>query len=129
MEVVSRISRPIDFELREMNLRHAAALALVGWYLITPPFGIRIPGHYANSAAPLAKWRFYNELHRRTPNRLDKARAKEFDSKAACEAKRAELYPTLSVQGATVKERIEINRELGSQTICIATDDPRLKEK
>jgi hypothetical protein len=26
--------------------------------------------------------------------------------------------------GGDVKERIEINRELGSHTICIATDDP-----
>jgi hypothetical protein len=30
--------------------------------------------------------------------------------------------------GGDVKERIEINRELGSHTICIATDDPRLKD-
>jgi hypothetical protein len=24
-----------------MNLRHVAALALVGWYLMVPPFGFR----------------------------------------------------------------------------------------
>jgi hypothetical protein len=40
-----------------MKLRHAAALALVGWYLLEPPF-IKLPnGKYdAQIDAPLGKW-------------------------------------------------------------------------
>jgi hypothetical protein len=37
-----------------MNLRHAAALALMGWYLMVPPFSaLNTPDPYA----PLNKWR------------------------------------------------------------------------
>jgi|HubBroStandDraft_6_1064221.scaffolds.fasta_scaffold214846_3 hypothetical protein len=37
-----------------MTIRHAAALALVGWYLMVPP---AIPGtHEVNQSAPLSQW-------------------------------------------------------------------------
>jgi hypothetical protein len=36
-----------------MNLRHAAALALLGWYLITPPVG---PDGVVDLNAPISKW-------------------------------------------------------------------------
>jgi hypothetical protein len=35
--VVTRMPGQIDFEPRRMRLRHAAELALVGWYLMLPP--------------------------------------------------------------------------------------------
>ena len=40
-----------------MKLRHAAALALVGWYLMIPPI-VRPPGREgtADTKAPLSKW-------------------------------------------------------------------------
>jgi hypothetical protein len=108
-----------------MNLRHAAALALVGWYMITPPF--------ANASAPVAKWGFYNDLPPRTPNRpTDIAHAKEFDSKAACESKKAEILPTLSassVRGGDIQEWIARHNTIASHTICVSSDDRRLKEK
>jgi hypothetical protein len=106
-----------------MHLRHAAALALVGWYMITAPF--------ANTSAPVAKWEFYNDLPPRTLNRpTDKAHAKEFDSKAACEAKKAEIWPTLSgssVPGGDIQEWIARHNTIASHTICISSSDPRLK--
>ena len=36
-----------------MNARHAATLALVGWYLMLPPIGL---GGLPNEEAPLLKW-------------------------------------------------------------------------
>jgi len=38
-----------------MNLRHAAALALVGWYLMVPPY--HGDESNASTAAPLSEWR------------------------------------------------------------------------
>ena len=35
--------------------RHAAALAVVSWYLMMPPDSARIP-HSVDSAAPLTRW-------------------------------------------------------------------------
>ena len=37
-----------------MNLRHAAALALVGWYLMIPPTSTEYP--MGNVNAPLTQW-------------------------------------------------------------------------
>lgn len=37
-----------------MNARHAAALALVSWYLILPPQTAK--NHLGDPAAPLSKW-------------------------------------------------------------------------
>jgi hypothetical protein len=39
-----------------MNFQHAAALALVGWYLMTPPAA---PSGGYDNAAPLGKWFVY----------------------------------------------------------------------
>jgi hypothetical protein len=39
-----------------MTLRHAAALTLIGWYLLAPPI-VHDPGHWhPNLAAPLNEW-------------------------------------------------------------------------
>jgi hypothetical protein len=35
-----------------MKARHAAALALVGWYLMTPPILLKCP----DEGAPLSRW-------------------------------------------------------------------------
>jgi hypothetical protein len=37
-----------------MNLRHAAVLALVGWYLMSAPM---TPDHQVLTDAPLSKWK------------------------------------------------------------------------
>ena len=41
--------------LRHLNSRHAAALALVGWYLMMPPDSAKVP-HAVDSEAPLSRW-------------------------------------------------------------------------
>jgi hypothetical protein len=62
------------------------------------------------------------------------AHAKEFDSKAACEATKEKIYPAhprpiSPTAGGGLKERIETYREFGSHTICVSSDDPRFKGK
>jgi hypothetical protein len=44
-----------------MNLRHAAAVALVGWYLMIPPLAHtgKTPGDMGfDTSAPISKWTF-----------------------------------------------------------------------
>ena len=37
------------------KIRHAAALAFVGWYLMMPPDSAKVP-HSVDSEAPLSRW-------------------------------------------------------------------------
>ncbi len=39
-----------------MKPRHAAALALVGWYLLMPPPSSKYPGSVVDTTAPLSQW-------------------------------------------------------------------------
>jgi hypothetical protein len=105
-----------------MNSRHAAALALVGWYLI-------LPRGYPNSTkhdvgAPLSQWYKFAD----------------FTSKEHCESTRAGLIEMLDHPVNLHSETIAKMRQIGPtgmseirQTVsdgkCIATADPRLKEK
>ena len=76
-----------------MNLRHAAALALVGWYLISPPATGQDFPRSRDEGAPLSKWFFYNELKNDVRNRNDRAQAMEFQTAEECEAKKEEKWP------------------------------------
>src|SRR5208282_1563933 len=116
-----------------MMHRHAAALALVGWYLMLPPtVGPYGPGRVYNAGAPLSSWYFYNELKSDIRNPMDRAHATKFHSKDECEAKREEKWPPNpppipSTVGGGMKERTETWRELGAKSLCVSADDARLK--
>jgi hypothetical protein len=43
-----------------MSLRHAAALALVGWYLIVPPFHVEGERPVIDSNVPTSNWTILN---------------------------------------------------------------------
>jgi hypothetical protein len=88
-----------------MNLRHATAFALVGWYLMTPPAQSHplFKGDDLDTAAPLSKWTLWGS----------------YDSAKECDAGRTEQIKTAAPHLAF--EILEAE--------CIATDDPRLKEK
>jgi hypothetical protein len=96
-----------------MHLHHAAALALVGWYLMVPPpqFHSRMP---VDPDAPLSKWTVFSS----------------YDSAAECNRdwlEHSKLAKTkLAANPSDEKARIEFHQLMSSQ--CIATDDPRLKE-
>ncbi len=112
-----------------MKLRHVAALALVGWYLMMPP----IPDH-GEPDPPISQWEIRYS----------------FDSAASCQAllnalktdvtrsvkRKFRVSPDYAGFMSAIKNakstdqinqiQIAIQR-IGS--LCIATDDPRLKEK
>jgi hypothetical protein len=109
-----------------MKPRHAAALALVGWYLMNPPTlwekctpGGWNPGDVAtlgcivrlDPQAPLREWE-------RVPD------SQEFEYKTDCQR-------AISKDCYTEVERDGTKSLMGSlcHADCIAADDPRLKKK
>jgi hypothetical protein len=111
-----------------MKPRHAAAFALVGWYLMLPPAvmpktGDPITWITYDSSAPIYQW-----------NHMD-----SFDHAGDCEAARkALLDKTKENASIVVPEKMsqaDVKRSLDERVLnavsaeCIATDDPRLKEK
>jgi len=104
--------------------RHAAALALVGWYLMVPPVADRAydlsQPRLIEGSAPLSDW-----LIRRA-----------YDTADECEKAKEELrkdgWPRIvsSRKDSNTTERIwSIDKVQESTAECIETDDPRLKEK
>ena len=101
-----------------MTIRHAAALALVGWYLMVPPV---IPGTgEVNQSVPLSQW----TIRRRFPHNQ------------GCEAAKARLHDqVLAAQtqtDAANPRRVERNPEVHCilcNAQCVAEDDPCLKSK
>jgi hypothetical protein len=121
-----------------VNLRHAAALALVGWYLVTPHTfpNSREP----NLSMPLSQWSRIGPV----PSKSDcearlSASMRKNDDPAEREKFKKEYLPAL---------RAEVQREWPNQKVpdnyfdkgyfddldrylklsqCIASDDPRLK--
>jgi len=85
-----------------MKLQHAAALALAGWYLMTPP--IQAKGRYETSA-PLSKWRI----------------EAGFGSSEDCKKTLVGLASRAREEGKT--QDIEAVKDAQ----CVATDDSRLK--
>ena len=92
-----------------MNPRHAATLALVGWYLLAPPMNSWPGLPYLDIKAPLSKWR----------------KQAAFSSAKECEVAREkdEADYARSVKSANPNIPLPID----NGTLCIAADDPRLK--
>jgi hypothetical protein len=91
-----------------MKPRHAAALALVGWYLMLPPW--RVIGGEVRSSVPdpdasLSKW----------------INVRNFDTAASCDHALMQFLDAAG-DGEPLSDR---NRARFAR--CIATDDPRLK--
>jgi hypothetical protein len=84
-----------------MKPRHAAALALASWYLLTPPLR---GGGKPDAQAPISAWTVF----------------RKFDSTAACQEWKYKL-----------ETRARKSGRYGPRPVfmCIASDDPRLKEK
>jgi len=80
-----------------MKPRHAAALALVDWYLMIPPLNEH--SYRPQPDLPLSEWWQHQS----------------FDSAQECES---------ACNSDSLPDRMRANNAK-----CIATDDPRLKEK
>jgi hypothetical protein len=115
--------------------RHAAALALVGWYLMVPPPGPpRSTGASTappNDNAPLNQWTIRNSS----------------DSAQACEAAKKKILDTATTNMDKQQHLAERRQglspdnfadqaflvadqlEYATEAVCISTDDPRLKSK
>jgi hypothetical protein len=83
-----------------MRFRYAAALLLVGWYLLIPP---QAHGGPFDLAAPLSHWLIYGR----------------FDSLHECEHAKALNRETFKAPDDPLKEAFE-------HAQCVATNDPRL---
>jgi hypothetical protein len=91
-----------------MKLRHAAALALIGWYLMAPP--IYTPAYRVDLSAPISAWDIIGS----------------FNTASDCtdiliKLKKQRLGNPHSKKQKALHRRTDNSR-------CIATDDPRLKK-
>jgi hypothetical protein len=95
-----------------MKLRHAAALALVGWYLMMPPV-VPDPKHPGNFAAikgtPLSYWE----------------KIGSFDTAKDCEDARQKNVDAAMVPLPTTRASKEWWAKVDLSD-CFASDDPRL---
>ncbi len=108
-----------------MSRRHATALALVGWYLMAPPIAYDSQRHAMGkvlNGLPLSTWVLLSS----------------FDTAKGCEDWRWGQVTSLASTITAAKKRAQTQEQLRNidatwaQTDlaeCIATDDPRLKEK
>jgi hypothetical protein len=97
-----------------MKLRHAAVLALVGWYLMVPPLR-----YFLNpNLPPFSQWEIRGS----------------FDTADACTAQKAkeiEIEPgteEIKRHGMDEQLQLQISSQMAAAR-CIATDDPRLRGK
>jgi len=86
-----------------MKSRHAAALALVGWYLMVPPYTENV--FRCDLNAPLTKWRHFKSL----------------DSESACKDLR-DRYRGEEHRDSPLWYAFD-------NSVCISSDDQRLKPK
>ena len=89
-----------------MKPRHAAALALVGWYLMIPPF----VGHRPQPEAPLSRWTIYQGFDDAGGCNRINSLTKEYAQKDI--AKKSPLWPEMD--------------DALQYAQCVAANDPRL---
>lgn len=117
-----------------MNPRHAAALALVGWYLMVPPSIAETSWGCAGGVTDwlLGAW-IGDAKHRDNCTKLMEIA----DSNAPLSKwLRLDAFDTIKECDAERRENLARGRDNGSratsppmQPECVASDDPRLKEK
>jgi hypothetical protein len=116
-----RSVRPWSRETQHMkNRRHLLMLSLMGWYLMLPPAARQQNGlPWPDATAPIAHW----------------AIAESFDRASSCEANLSKhrksfqkLYTKMSGQNLDARFWSRFYISASAQAICIATDDPRLRE-
>jgi len=98
-----------------MKVRHAAMLALIGWYLIIPPL-VDTP-YKIDTEAPLANWKIYQTFD--TSKECDKSLA----------AAKAKYEPTASAPLGTIKKGSRAFALQMTFAECISSSNPSLKPK
>jgi hypothetical protein len=92
-----------------MKLRHAAALVLVGWYLMVPPTK---DANQIDPSVRLPKW----------------VVLRAFDTANACNEAQDQLRYRVSRLNLQIPVASAVS-EAAEFSQCISSDDPRLKEK
>ena len=104
-----------------MKPRHAAALALVGWYLLIPPVFSPMGDHprsFNDLSAPLNRWDLWASFDRKTSCENEKEHLRH---EAPLRLKFAHEHPDQDRNGNIVAVS-----EAWQKAECIATDDPRV---
>jgi hypothetical protein len=101
-----------------MSLRHAAALALVGWYLLSPQISWKGRECEAHLELPIAQWNRSKTIS---------------SSKSECEddlARLREDFEVTGIIGRRLRQEVRTEYEKAkAASFCLESDDPRLKEK
>ena len=92
------------------TVRHAAAVALVGWYLLVPPY--KADKHSLDVDASLPKWENFGS----------------YDKAKECTDDRASQINFWYDEGKNSQYAAR-TLELLRHSVCMATDDPRLRAK
>jgi len=111
-----------------MKLRHAGALALLGWYLMTPPLTQQSPDSYGlppDTTAPLSKWE-YDPMrdHFESEEDCRTELALRQESQRGPNRDRERQLSRLLPHGATqlIEEQYKLAR-------CVPDNDPRIKPR
>lgn len=98
-----------------MKPRQAAALALMGWYLLVPPL-VNAP-YKVDTEAPLTSWKVYQT----------------FDTREECDksllAAKAKYKPTATAPVGTIKKGTRAFALQMTFARCVSSDNPMLKPK
>jgi hypothetical protein len=102
-----------------LNRRHLAALALVGWYLIMPPDSAKIP-HSVDSDVPLSRWTVVTSFD-----------GEDSCEKALTDIQNSEQDPITLDKAGKLRRYQRNDAALGKaralNAACVASDDVRLK--
>jgi hypothetical protein len=96
-----------------MKFQHALVLSCIGWYLMVPPQGVRWKLDGTGPFLPLNPWVQWGS----------------FDTAAQCEEEKLTEMRRESVQESREPSKNPLNEPAFWYAKCIASDDPRLKEK
>jgi hypothetical protein len=94
-----------------MKPSHAAALALVGWYLMTPPTS----KDKIHADLPLSQWK----------------KLQSFDTESQCQDALTDLYnPSIDkrMRENTKPEAYKLFKQFMEDMRCVSTDDPRTRD-
>jgi hypothetical protein len=107
-----------------MNPRHAAALALVGWYLMVPRVSTYGGKTFVDSHASVERW--VKSSFFRSAVDCEKARVKSLKNAQGDEDRNLEEAARAD---ANLDDRTIAGFKAARLGICVSEDDPRLKEK
>jgi hypothetical protein len=111
-----------------MRLRHAAALALVGWYLMVPPASDWTKSEPTLVATkPSVGGADYGVFGFFSPRFSRWIKKGDFDSRMECDEARQHFKSRYGAEASRFPNKAK--QDMADWASCISADDPRLKEK